>query len=477
MKIAFIFMLQLIFLQAGLGQFFEGKPVNTRSALVYSSLKNFEAYELPVKEMADYVNAKTYGANLTIKLGRNTFKWELIPNNLLADQVKATTMVNGKYVPLDFDHKVRTFVGINQSNHHMDRLTITPRMIHISTAANGLSVEISSLRSLDPASHPNVVLFYHQDDILLPDFPFCSAKKQQREFEQKTKKEINIGGNRQSMLSCREIEVGFATDSRFYDSFNQDVEAILDYNLTVLSLTEELFDQFSMDFIVKEFFVLTSTNVANNPWGTTLEVDDLLGDFYSWADIHLHTDVGHLWTTGDLYDYEVISGTDTNVVGYASVGGACDGFGLYNYCLLEKHPQINTAFMQKMLQTHEYGHLFDATHSPSTNTIMEPNLSSSLSPIWANNNAAEISSFIVDESCLSSCNQCPLYYNIQDYIISGSWNYTSLLETKGNGKVSGNANVTFQSTTKVVLKPGFKASSLIPNSQNMFFHALIGPCN
>lgn len=475
MRPTLIFFLGLMSIQTSLSQIFEGKPVSTRSNIAQSSFKSFEAYELPMQAIADYANAQGYGSYLTIKLGRKTFKWELVPNNLLDKEVNVTTIVNGEYKPLSFDKSLRTYIGINQNGHRTDRMTITPRMLHIATTFDGLAIEISSLKSLDPSSNPNVVLVYRQDDILAPDLPFCTIKDQKKMLEQHKLEEKN--NRSQSILSCREIEIGFATDSRFYVAFNQDVEAILDYNLTILSLTEELFDQFNMDFIVKEIFILTSTNVLNNPWGTTLEVDDLQSDFYDWADIHLHTDVGHLWTTGDLYDYELISGTNYDAVGYASYGGACDDIGLYNYCLLEKHPSINSTFLLNILQTHEYGHLFDAGHTPGTNTIMEPSLSNSQQAIWANESIDEIEDFIVDESCLASCNQCPQFYFIQDYIISGNWNYTSLLETKGNGQVSGNANVTFQSALKVVLKPGFKASSLLPNSQSMFFRAQIAPCN
>ena len=477
MKPILILWLLLNVLQIGSAQFFEGKPVTTRSQVTQSSLKNFEAFELPLQEMAYYVDSKGYGGELTIKLGRKSFKWEMIPNDLLDHEVNATTLQDGKYVPLNYDRKVRTYIGINQDGHRTDRITITPRLLHISTNFNGQPLEITSQKSIDPASNPDVVLVFHQDDIIIPDFPFCNVKDKQKVIDQSRKYKNDSGENRQSMLSCREVEVGFATDSRFFAAFNQDVEAILDYNLTILSLTEELFDQFSLDFVVKDFFILTSTNVANNPWGTALEVDDLISDFYDWADVHLHTDMGHLWTIGDLYDYELVSGTNYDVVGYASYGGACDDIGLYNYCLLEKHPDVNTLFMQKLLQTHEYGHLFDAYHTPGTNTIMEPSLSNSLQPIWAAVSVDEMTDFIVDESCLESCNQCPLNQNILDYIVSGNWNYASLLETMGNGKISGNANVTFQSAGKVVLKPGFKASSMAPNSQSMFFHAFLGPCD
>jgi hypothetical protein len=252
-----------------------------------------------------------------------------------------------------------------------------------------------------------------------------------------------------------------------YDS----AEAILDFNLTVLNFVEPFYNDFDLDFWVQDFFIVTSTNYLDTPWGPELEAPLLLENFGDWADDYFgDQDIGHLWTNGDIWNDE-----GSGVIGRAWIGGACGDIGITPWSILERF-SANDFYTLALLQAHEYGHTLDADHEPGTGTIMEPNLGDVESASWAPANIDEMNSFIEDETCIQSCIQCPSMYNIIDYIGWGDWRYSAIGYITSSAVIDSLADVRFQANSFITLTPGFTATSHQPSSGGSTFEAKIAGC-
>lgn len=466
--------LSLVFLtQDSTAQNFRGTPVRYLDQELASALKNYEVFELPVSEINEYVHAHTFAIPIALEIGNKVFNWTLYENHILSQEALGTTMKNGVYIPLEFDRTCRTFVGYTEGRSADARFTIRGEtfIALIPDGEDPIIIQPASQLSREAADH--LFVMHRLSDVLAPPPGNCQTTKRVNpasslptlpETNQKTK------SNTQRTFTCLELQVSFATDNQMWQDY-EDVDLILDFNLTVMNVMEPFYDDFDLDFWVAEFFMVTDPANSSNPWGEATEVDDLQSDFGDWAGSYFSTqDIGHLWTTNDLHD----SG-DYGTIGYASVGGTCGDIGLYQWAILERFTASDFYYLA-ILQAHEYGHLLDADHEENTGTIMEPSLNLVESATWAQANIDEMFDFIEDESCIQSCVQCPVSYNIIDYLSWGDWKYSAVVNVNSTAVIDSVADVIFQSEGFIKLTPGFRASSLQPSSAGGTFVAKIAGC-
>ncbi len=236
-------------------------------------------------------------------------------------------------------------------------------------------------------------VMYRLSDLISTPPGLCHASK--KEIQSETHSELadtlnNASRGSQRTFSCLELQVSFATDNQMWQEY-EDVDLILDFNLTVMNVMEPFYDDFDLDFWVAEFFIVTDPANSSTPWGNATEVDDLRPDFGDWAGEYFSTqDIGHLWTTNDLHN----SG-DYGVIGNANIGGTCGDVGIYQWTVLERFT-ANDFYHLALLQAHEYGHLLDADHEENTGTIMEPSLNLVESATWAQANPGAANELAVD---------------------------------------------------------------------------------
>lgn len=454
-----------------IAQTFRGIPLRYEDKTLASAFKSYEVYQIPVTEISEYVHDHTFALPLTLHLGNSIFTWTLYENQILSPDVNGTTMRNGVYMPLQFDRNCRTFVGYPNDGTANARFTIREETFIAMIPDANNPIIIQPMNQINPAADKNTFVMYRQSDILSSPHGNCMVSK--REVNPPSPKEpstINAKSSSIRSFSCLELQLTFATDNQMWQQY-EDVDLILDFNLTVLNVMEPFFDDFDLDFWVAEFFMVTDPANSANPWGQATEVDELIVDFGDWAGGYFDIeDIGHLWSNYNLHD----SG-DYGTIGYAGIGGTCGDIGLYPWAILERFT-ANDFYSLAILQAHEYGHLLDADHEENTGTIMEPSINLVESPTWAQANIDEMFDFIEDETCIETCVQCPLAYNIIDYISWGEWKYSSLLNVNSTAIIDSVADVVFQSEGFVKLTPGFSASSLQPSSGGGTFVAKIAPC-
>lgn len=422
--------------------------------------------------ITDYVKRSENGVELNLVFENQSFEWKLYENNMVRPETTVRTMRNGKYEDIPFDHSCRTYIGYRDDMEKDARFTISTNNFAAKIPSGDSYVLIQSLSDFVQTDDPSLFILYRPEDLIRSDHSKCnviSAPKPDIAHEEPVeKKDHHDTGNR--TYSCRELEVTLATDWLMFGQYSNE-DDIIDFNLTVMNFMEPYFDDFDLDFWVRQFFIVTEFDSDANPWGDALEVDDLLADFGDWAYGNFSTeDIGHLWTTGNLHD----SG-DQGTIGYASVGGACDDIGLYPWALLENFDE-NDFYRLSILQAHEYGHLLDADHEEGSGTIMENNLGNVDCTCWDPDNIEEMIDFMEDETCIESCNQCPTTYNIIDYIGWGDWRYSAQQHINSKAIINGSADVVCQANDYVKLNPGFKASSRDPSSSGSTFIAKIAGC-
>ncbi len=463
----------VLYAQDLIGQTFRGTPLRYVDQALSAMLKNYEVYELPAADINDYVHTRQFAIPLSLEMGNTVFHWTLYENHILSPDVRGTTMKNGAYVPIEFDRTCRTFVGYNHDLSVDARFTIRDETFVALMPDGDDTYIIQPVSQLTRQAADNKLVMYRLSDMIATPPGLCHASKKEIHSESypepaDTMKSVKRSSRR--TFSCLELQVSFATDNQMWQEY-EDVDLILDFNLTVMNVMEPFYDDFDLDFWIAEFFIVTDPANSSTPWGNATEVDDLRPDFGDWAGAYFSTqDIGHLWTTNDLH-----SSGDYGVIGNANIGGTCGDVGIYQWTVLERFT-ANDFYSLALLQAHEYGHLLDADHEENTGTIMEPSLSLVESATWAQANIDEMFDFIEDEACIQSCVQCPLSYTIIDSISWGDWKYSTVLHLNSSAGINGEADVIFQSEGFVKLTPGFRATSLLQPSDGATFVAKIAGC-
>jgi len=475
MKTALVIPISILTLLAHdiVAQTFRGTPVRYADQVLSSVLKNYQVYELPAADIHAYVHTRQFAIPLSLEMGNTVFNWTLYENHILSPEAGGTTMKNGSYVPIEFDRACRTFVGYADDLLADARFTIREEtfIAMIPNGDNPIIIQPANQFSKDACS--NTFVMYRLSDLVTRPPGHCHTPKETNPLasptESKSSPKVTKSSSHRT-FSCLELQVSFATDNQMWQDY-EDVDLILDFNLTVMNVMEPFYDDFDLDFWVAEFFIVTDPANSSTPWGTATEVDDLRPDFGDWAGAYFSTqDIGHLWTTNDLH-----SSGDYGVIGNANIGGTCGDIGIYQWTVLERFT-ANDFYRLALLQAHEYGHLLDADHEENTGTIMEPSINLVESATWAQANIDEMFDFIEDEACIQSCVQCPLSYTIIDSISWGDWKYSTVLNLNSSAGINGEADVIFQSEGFVKLTPGFRATSLLQPSDGATFVAKIATC-
>ncbi len=456
-----------------IGQTFRATPVSYRDQQLTAAFKSYQVYELPITEINKYVHKHSFAVSIKLVMGNEVFDWTLYENTILSPEARGTTKRDGSYVPLDFNRACRTYIGYSIKTNVEARFTISEKNF-IAMIPDGENLTfVQPIRYFDRNANPNLVVLFKNSDIVSLPFGQCATphkKKQDQRTNPQADPKNNSPYSNPRTFSCRELQVSFATDNQMWQEY-EDVDLLLDFNLTVLNVAEPFFDDFDLDFIVDDFFMVTDPANAANPWGQETDVNDLIDDFGDWADSYFSSDdIGHLWSNHDLHN-----DGDYGTIGRAYIGGTCGDIGIYQWAVLERFSATNF-YDLALLQAHEYGHLLDAEHAPGTGTIMEPSLDLVEASIWHQANIDEMNDFMEDEDCIQSCIQCPLALTVIDYISWGDWKYSTLYNLHSTAVIDSLADVIFQSEGYVKLSPGFSASSLQPSSANGTFVAKIAGC-
>ncbi len=202
----------------------------------------------------------------------------------------------------------------------------------------------------------------------------------------------------QSMMQCKEIEIGMAIDYSAY--LNEgSTTASINYYVSLLNIVEGFYVQFSYDFILMDSHVANCSSC--DPWTSSVDGNALLNDFMmNGASYNLDHDVNSLWTDRNFYSTDMDGNPSYSTVGLAWEDTAC---GVLRYNVNEHYSSSTNSL--SVVWAHEIGHTLGSGHDNSSSSfIMAPSVNSSASSFSSQSESA-INSYVDGSSgsCITTC--------------------------------------------------------------------------
>lgn len=197
--------------------------------------------------------------------------------------------------------------------------------------------------------------------------------------------------------TCLEINLQFYTDYLFYEEYDQDIEYGLLKIISTVSQIQQDYEPFNINFNLNA--VQFSSCELCDPWTTSRNASTLLADFDLKTDPINDNSIKLLLTGRSLNDLFV-------------------GMARFNSFCTESSKAIiqdisSTTWQQRVIVSHEIGHILGSNHDNSTNNIMSSSLNNTSE--WTSNSFSIIQNKISNSSCLEICadNVCPQIIDIQ----------------------------------------------------------------
>lgn len=228
-------------------------------------------------------------------------------------------------------------------------------------------------------------VIYSTKDIIPGEEKKCGYDQYLKEKE-KVKSNVKSNANNRMPGQCIRVEIALAADFLMVQSYG-NASAVQNHNIGVLNNVQTNYDDEFADelqFLLTEQWISSCTSC--DPWTASTDPYNLLDDFTTWAvgGFSASHDVASLWSKRNF---------DGGTIGLAWVGAVCTSV---RYNVLEDFSV--SADFKRVLQAHEIGHNFDASHNSG---IMAPSVSGST--VWSGTSISEIENFYMNASCLSPC--------------------------------------------------------------------------
>lgn len=250
---------------------------------------------------------------------------------------------------------------------------------------------IEPLYRLEPTAPRDLYLLYRERDMKTRD-NYCGLSLTHQHAEELPHKPADT----EKAGNCLVVEVGLAADNSMRVAFG-GVAQVTNFMFGVLNNVQTNYDNEFADEI--QFEVVTtfiSDCPSCDPWTSSNDAGTFLESFTNWGNSNgfgtSSFDVASVWTNRDFAG---------STIGIAWLSGVCSQ---YRYNALQNFSS-NAAFL-RVVQAHEYGHNFSATHDPDgSNTIMAPSVT--MSNTWSTATRNQINNFVEDNSapfgCLAFC--------------------------------------------------------------------------
>lgn len=266
-------------------------------------------------------------------------------------------------------------------------LTIAPNFVYGFFEIADDTWFIEPVWLFDPLAERDQMVVYRAADVRPGENVHCGVKDI-------SKNPVPINPPNNKVNSCLETQVALASDYLLFTILGS-VSAVESRNIGVLNnvavnYRHEFTD--NIELILVEQFV---DSELPEEWTTSTNPNTLLNDFSAWAPTGFSAtnDVATLWTGRDL---------DGSTVGLAWVDAVCDVNYRYNIC-----QYLGVSWQDRVLQAHEMGHNFSATHDASGSPyIMAPSVTNTEN--WSSASVSTINSNLPSYTCLATCTGAPV---------------------------------------------------------------------
>ena len=356
-----------------------------QNALTESLDNNFSKYELltiDTESLYGELKEKNIFHNISIPIGDKKYNLELWDSGLLTDDYKVTQASGNKYEgtkPLALKGHV---IGDPSSKV---RLTVNEGFVYGFIKQNGKTLNIQPARYNDKSADSDLMVSYYDSDFIDEEHKTCGTDSH-RNLKKNIEGTVENNENK-AIGDCYEVLISLAADWLMFDLYGSTGN-VEDQIVGVLNDVEGSYDDEMADeilFDLNDIFVSDCSTC--DPWTSSNSASALLDDFTDWAPNNLgNHEVATLWTDRNF---------NGSTIGLAWLGTACTNFG-YNVC-----ENISCASVLRVLQAHELGHNFDATHDSFSGFIMATSVSGATD--WSMGSENEILTFFANAPCFTSC--------------------------------------------------------------------------
>ena len=395
-----LFILFFFFLLSGINaQNFEGTPVSSYDDAPYleEQFKDFEVIELDLDGISNYVgrSGESFDLNLQFK---NSEDWNmsLSENDLKSADFKLLVANKNGVVEEPF-RKVITFSGFLR-NGGSARMTINDGFLYGLIEKGDKTYFIEQLYHFNERAPKSHFVIYEFNDVKEIEGKTCGAtdlKNKKNEIDQQIQEHTTAG---KSMV-CYDVDIRLAADWSMNTKYG-GVTGAVNFMMGVLNNVATNYDnEFNDQLILVSGSNFVSNCATCDPWTNSTNASTLLGSFRAWGQNGgfgtTDFEAATLWTNRNLAG---------STIGIAYVGAVCTSF-KYNVC---QDFTTNSANL-RVLQAHELGHNFDASHDAGgAPFIMAPSVNSSNA--WSTASQNSINSWVTSAAaggCFNPCGSGP----------------------------------------------------------------------
>jgi len=334
---------------------------------------------------------------------------QLVPNDVLGEnfQIKALKSTGVETIPYQGQHTYIGYPADNPSTAY--RFYISGNKIQGKFVYKNKTYRIESYNNYERSVDKNTVLVYNIEDRLDKEESGWCEEIHEEGHEDEVNDPMHTEASSRSM-ACVSMGVSIAMDYLMFVDQGEDLEATMQFAVTILNDVEGNFDtQFNdqIEFYISE--LLVSCCEECDPWSSTTDVFEFYQSFRDWAlfdsGFDNEYDFASLWTD------RVFS---TGAVGVASTNGICN---LNRFNGLRKFT-TNPDKLRVMVAheighglgaNHNYAHGGDCTPPPRDRMIMDP-VATATAVTWSTgeevcavNNVENINEKLATSDCFDAC--------------------------------------------------------------------------
>jgi formate dehydrogenase assembly factor FdhD len=356
--------------------------------------ENFRAYEV-VRLDADAIHAlvseQGLQGRLSVQFGEHPVReFALYRHSILSPDYRSWVSTPRGVEELPF-REIGTYRGYETSDPGGTlSLTIEPGFFFGFWRLGGQEWFVEPLYRMVPEAGRDLYLLYRSSDVLERN-NFCGVSITEQRMEEYHEQEKSL------QVNCFTIDIALAADFSMVTALGS-VSQVLSFMAGVLNNVQTNYDnEFNVQYQFSTLTTFVSTCSTCDPWTTSTDGSNvLLPNFRTWGNNNgfgtLAFDVASFWSNRDF---------DGSTVGWAYVGAAC---GTSRYNILQNY--TNNATSLRVLQAHELGHNFSASHdADGAGTIMAPAVNNTTT--WSTQSLTQINNHLSARhapGCLAGCN-------------------------------------------------------------------------
>ncbi len=350
--------------------------------------KSHEIIQVDSRVFFNEISSKRNGGQFVFQLSKD-IKWDLTLENsgIIADNYFVTESTQNGLRQYADKIAIPMKGHITNNPNSKVSLTFNDGFIYGFIQVGAVAYFIEPLRHFKVNANSNDFILYSSNDVIPDTERKCGYEVYKAKLdERKTERVRNDQKSQRIPGQCLRVEIALASDFSMVQQYGSSTGA-QNHNIGVLNNVQTNYDD---EFPDELLFILTQQWVSNcsncDPWTSSNDPYQLLDDFTVWgiSGFTAPHAVASLWSNRNFTN---------NIIGLAWVGAVCTQ---NKYNVLQDFS--TNAQLKRVLQAHELGHNFDATH---TSGIMAPSVNTSNT--WTTTNINEIENYYNSVSCLTSC--------------------------------------------------------------------------